>query len=111
MNDQPSLKQFLDEMSSYADAMAALAPALLQRERCPPIGQVLEIAGSGSRVVMDAARAARAAGPWRSVDRHVRPGRQPGEDEGRQQLAGRQRPHPARRRRARHGHRQHRLPR
>ncbi len=53
MTDQPSLKQFLDEMSSYtdADASGSASPA-----KVPPIGQVLEIAGSGSRVVMDAAR-------------------------------------------------------
>ena len=52
MNDQPSLKQFLDEMSSYADHGAAQGAA--SKTGVPPIGQVLEIAGSGSRVVMDA---------------------------------------------------------
>ncbi|MCL6698897.1 DUF87 domain-containing protein [Sphingomonas sp. NSE70-1] len=54
MNDQPSLKQFLDELSSYADQDAAQGAASAARAGVPPIGQVLEIAGSGSRVVMDA---------------------------------------------------------
>ena len=53
MTDQPSLKQFLDEMSSYSDAEAG-GPAA--RAAAPPIGQVIEIAGSGSRVIMDGAR-------------------------------------------------------
>lgn len=56
MNDQPSLKQFLDEMSSYTDSEAAVGSSSAARDACPPIGQVLEIAGSGSRVIMDAAR-------------------------------------------------------
>jgi hypothetical protein len=58
MTDQPSLKQFLDEMSSYTDseANAGSGGSSASRDACPPIGQVLEIAGSGSRVVMDAAR-------------------------------------------------------
>jgi hypothetical protein len=51
MTDQPNLKQFLDEMSSYTDRDAPQAGA----SGVPAIGQVLEIAGSGSRVVMDAA--------------------------------------------------------
>ena len=54
MTDQPNLKQFLDEMSNYADHEAASSAA--SRTSVPPIGQVLEIAGSGSRVIMDAAR-------------------------------------------------------
>jgi len=54
MTDQPSLRQFLDEMSSYTDAEAGASA--LARAAAPPIGQVLEIAGSGSRVVMDGAR-------------------------------------------------------
>ena len=54
MTDQPSLRQFLDEMSSYTDTDAASGAS--SRASVPPIGQVLEIAGSGSRVVMDATR-------------------------------------------------------
>jgi hypothetical protein len=56
MNDQPSLKQFLDEMSSYTDGEAGAGSSSSARDACPPIGQVVEIAGSGSRVIMDAAR-------------------------------------------------------
>jgi len=56
MTDQPSLKQFLDEMSSYTDSDGGAGSSAAARAACPPIGQVLEIAGSGSRVVMDAAR-------------------------------------------------------
>ena len=56
MNDQPSLRQFLDEMSSYTESEGGAGAGSAARDACPPIGQVLEIAGSGSRVVMDAAR-------------------------------------------------------
>ena len=56
MTDQPSLKQFLDEMSSYADHDAAQGSSSPARAGIPPIGRVLEIAGSGSRVVMDASK-------------------------------------------------------
>ena len=55
MTDQPSLKQFLDELNNYADTDAP-AGSSVSGAALPPIGQVLEIAGSGSRVVMDAAR-------------------------------------------------------
>ena len=55
MTDQPSLKQFLDELNNYADTDGPAAGGA-SRTALPPIGQVLEIAGSGSRVVMDAAR-------------------------------------------------------
>jgi hypothetical protein len=54
MTDQPSLRQFLDEMSNYTEAEDAAAGSATLA--VPPIGQVLEIAGSGSRVVMDANR-------------------------------------------------------
>ena len=53
MTDQPSLKQFLDEMSSYVDKDAVHSSAPGAASAIPPIGRVLEIAGSGSRVVMD----------------------------------------------------------
>lgn len=51
MTVQPSLKQFLDELNNYSDREASNVPG----SQVPPIGQVLEIAGSGSRVIMDAA--------------------------------------------------------
>ncbi|MGI8611154.1 MAG: ATP-binding protein [Sphingomicrobium sp.] len=54
MTEQPNLKQFLDEMGSFSDeagaAGKAAAPSTL-----PPIGHVVEIAGSGSQVRLDAA--------------------------------------------------------
>ena len=88
MNDQPNLRQFLDEMSSFSDEAARRASAGRSRgEQLPPIGQVVEIAGSGSQIRMDAAALAALAGASRPVGRHVRPGRQPGQD-GRRQRAG-----------------------
>jgi hypothetical protein len=53
MTDQPSLKQFLDEMSSYTEHDSAQSASSSSPTAVPPIGRVLEIAGSGSRVVMD----------------------------------------------------------
>ena len=55
MTDQPNLKQFLDEMSNYSDTENGGATAS-SRRAVPAIGQVVEIAGSGSRVVMDGER-------------------------------------------------------
>ena len=52
MNDQPSLKQFLDELSNYSDTDDASAASSGQTS-VPPIGRVLEIAGSGSKIWMD----------------------------------------------------------
>ncbi|MFC7536348.1 ATP-binding protein [Sphingomonas sp. GCM10030256] len=56
MTDQPSLKQFLDELSNYADDGATGGQVASTREALPPIGQVMEIAGSGSQIVLDAER-------------------------------------------------------
>jgi len=52
MTDQPSLRQFLDELSSYSEADDA-ASASSGKSSVPPIGRVLEIAGSGSKIWMD----------------------------------------------------------
>jgi hypothetical protein len=52
MTEQPSLKQFLDELSNYSDADDA-GSASSGQASVPPIGRVLEIAGSGSRIWMD----------------------------------------------------------
>jgi hypothetical protein len=54
MDEQPNLREFLDEVSSFSEeapVVAAAAPAA-RHER---IGEVVEIAGSGSQVAMDAA--------------------------------------------------------
>jgi hypothetical protein len=59
MNDQPNLRQFLDEVHSFADEGAEsaegakpAAPAA-KPQQLPPIGKVLEIAGSGSQICLD----------------------------------------------------------
>jgi hypothetical protein len=54
MNDQPNLRQLLEEMSSFSEESPAPAAAGATAA-LPPIGQVTEIAGSGSRVRFDAA--------------------------------------------------------
>src|SRR5512144_2471618 len=54
MNDQPNLRQFLDEVNAFAeDPSAAPAPAQ-SGTAAAPIGKVLEIAGSGSQICIDA---------------------------------------------------------
>ena len=55
MTDQPSLKQFLEELSSYSETDGATASSA-DHAAAPPIGRVLEIAGSGSRIWMDFSR-------------------------------------------------------
>ena len=55
MTDQPSLKQFLEELSSYSETDGATASSA-DHAATPPIGRVLEIAGSGSRIWMDFSR-------------------------------------------------------
>jgi hypothetical protein len=56
MNDQPNLRQFVDEVQSFSDEGAegakAAAPAA-KPQQLPPIGKVLEIAGSGSQICLD----------------------------------------------------------
>jgi hypothetical protein len=54
MDDQPNLRQFIDEMSSFdeeAQQKSVAAPA----SALPAVGEVVEIAGSGSRIRMKAA--------------------------------------------------------
>ncbi len=57
MDDTSSLNQFLHEMNAYGEAEPVLAhvPARGPAIALPPIGQVLEIAGSGSQVSMSVA--------------------------------------------------------
>ncbi len=53
MTDQPNLRQFIDEVSNYTGEPAPdAAPA---KTTLPAIGQVLEIAGSGSAIRIDPA--------------------------------------------------------
>jgi hypothetical protein len=56
MNDQPNLRQFLDEVSSFSEEESATPAPAAPHKALPAIGKVLEIAGSGSQVCMDAAR-------------------------------------------------------
>ncbi|MEO6433077.1 MAG: DUF87 domain-containing protein, partial [Sphingomicrobium sp.] len=53
MDDQPNLREFINEVSSFTDepSVAAVSSAA----SLPVIGKVVEIAGSGSRVRMDPA--------------------------------------------------------
>ena len=44
MNDQPNLRQFLDEVNSFTEEEAAAAP-VAGGKPLGPIGKVLEIAG------------------------------------------------------------------
>jgi hypothetical protein len=61
MTDQPSLKQFLDELSTYSDTDDGVSASPGQAS-VPPIGRVLEIAGSGSKIWMDFERLQMLAG-------------------------------------------------
>lgn len=54
MDDQPNLRQFIDEMSSF-DEEAAAKPVAASAGALPPVGEVVDIAGSGSRIRMKAA--------------------------------------------------------
>ncbi|CAA9506633.1 MAG: Bipolar DNA helicase HerA [uncultured Sphingomonas sp.] len=54
MNDQPNLRQLLDEMSSFSEEPSAHSPSR-PAPALSAIGQVVEIAGSGSQVRFDAA--------------------------------------------------------
>lgn len=55
MTDQPNLKQFLDEMGSFSDEAGASDAAAASGKALPPIGHVVEIAGSGSQIRLDPA--------------------------------------------------------
>ena len=54
MDDRPNLSEFLNEVSSFSEENAAPKPASAA-QALKPIGQVFEIAGSGSQIRMDAA--------------------------------------------------------
>jgi hypothetical protein len=53
MNDQPNLRQFLDEVHSFADDGSPAPAPGAKSEKLAPIGKVIEIAGSGSQICMD----------------------------------------------------------
>jgi len=51
MTEQPNLRQFIDEVSSF-DEDASPAPAAKAAAELPVVGEVVEIAGSGSQIRM-----------------------------------------------------------
>jgi hypothetical protein len=53
MTDQPNLKQFLDEMGSFTEQDGPAGTKTASGKALPPIGHVVEIAGSGSQVRLD----------------------------------------------------------
>src|SRR5690242_16034234 len=53
MDDRPNLSEFLNEVSSYGEETPVVKPAS-QAEALAPVGQVFEIAGSGSQIRMEA---------------------------------------------------------
>ena len=55
MDDQPNLRSFVQEISSFSDESPAPRAAPAEAADLPPIGRVQEIAGSGSQIRMDAA--------------------------------------------------------
>src|SRR5881628_1070010 len=54
MDDQPNLHEFLNEVSNFAEE-APVSKGGSGSASLTPIGQVVEIAGSGSQIRMDAA--------------------------------------------------------
>jgi uncharacterized protein DUF87 len=58
MSDQPNLREFLNEVSSFSGEDNAPAPAASGSSAPGSIGHVVEIAGSGSQVLLDAATVA-----------------------------------------------------
>jgi hypothetical protein len=55
MTDQPNLREVLNEVSSFQDDEAPAAAPRAPAEALAAIGKVVEIAGSGSQIVLDAA--------------------------------------------------------
>jgi hypothetical protein len=58
MDDQPNLREFLNEVSSFQEDEAPAAPTKPAGPAPSAIGTVVEIAGSGSQIRMDAANVA-----------------------------------------------------
>jgi hypothetical protein len=55
MTDQPNLREFLNEVSSFSEEGAPTPVAKSAKGPLSPIGRVTEIAGSGSQISMDSA--------------------------------------------------------
>ena len=55
MDEQPNLREFLNQVSSFSEEDAAPAKAKSAAAKLAAVGEVVEIAGSGSQIRMDAA--------------------------------------------------------
>ena len=55
MDEQPNLQSFVNEISSFSDDGGAQSKAVSAAASLQAIGEVVEIAGSGSRIRMDGA--------------------------------------------------------
>jgi uncharacterized protein len=55
MDEQPNLREFLNEVSTFTEDSNASAPTTGKGEALSAIGEVLEIAGSGSQIRIDGA--------------------------------------------------------
>ena len=55
MDDRPNLREFLNEVSSFSEDEATSAPGKSPSPQLSQVGEVVEIAGSGSQIRMDAA--------------------------------------------------------
>src|SRR3954454_20914201 len=58
MNEQPNLRDFLNEVSSFQEEEAPVAAPRAPAPALAAMGKVVEIAGSGSQIVLDAATVA-----------------------------------------------------
>ncbi|MFL6761568.1 MAG: ATP-binding protein [Sphingomicrobium sp.] len=58
MNEQPNLREFLNEVSSFQEEEAPVAAPRAPAPALAAMGKVVEIAGSGSQIVLDAATVA-----------------------------------------------------
>ena len=61
MDERPDLREFLSEVNNFTDETSA-SPAAVPGQSVARIGQVVEIAGSGSQARLDAARLAEISG-------------------------------------------------
>lgn len=55
MDDQPNLRSFVQEITSFSDDSAAPRATPTTAVDLPPVGKVVDIAGSGSQIRMDSA--------------------------------------------------------
>ncbi|HVM38582.1 MAG TPA: DUF87 domain-containing protein [Sphingomicrobium sp.] len=55
MTDQPNLRQFIDELSNFGEEAGPVATRAGSGEALPTVGMVVDIAGSGSQIRLDAA--------------------------------------------------------